>query len=353
MFLLSRAQFSSGLGKEDISIKYLRRAMQLGREESYQNVMCWLNHATMTRLSMKALDNNIEVAYVRSLVNRQGLVPASSPIEIEEWPWPVKIYTLGRFEIVRNGKAIRSSGKAQQKPLALLKALISLGGRGVAEFNLAEALWPDADGDMQHQSLATTLHRLRRILGEKDMVDYQDGHISLNPKYCWVDAWAFERLLSQAEIEARKNEKKSSLFAARYAEKAVELYKGNFLPQNNMDHWSIHMRERLKSRFLRGVSFLGRNLEKIEEREKAVEFYQKALETDPLVEEFYQRLMICYHRMDRVADSVLVFRRCLKNFDKVLNITPSTQTRALYNNLVAKQYAPRQKIEMLQKKSNM
>jgi DNA-binding SARP family transcriptional activator len=243
---------------------------------------------------------------------------------------------LGRFEIVQSGTPLRFNGKAQQKPLAMLKALIALGGRNVSEFSLSEALWPDADGDMQHQSLATTLHRLRRILGEKDVIEYQDGHLSLNSRLAWVDVWAFERLLSQAEIESKKNEEKSPFFAARYAERATNFYNGNFLPQNNLDYWSIHLRERLKSRFLRGVIFLGRNLEKINEREKAALQYQKALEIDPLVEEFYQRLMICYHRMGQNAQAVSVFKRCQKNLQSMLNVEPSIQTKAIYKNLIAK-----------------
>ena len=83
-----------------------------------------------------------------------------------------KNYALGRFEIVKEGTPLRFNGKAQQKPLAMLKALIALGGRNVSEFHIAEALWPDSDGDMQHQSLATTLYRLRQILGEKEMIEY-------------------------------------------------------------------------------------------------------------------------------------------------------------------------------------
>ena len=342
LYLLTKAQISMQTGKEEVGLKFLRKGMKLGREENYQRLMCWWNPATLTNLCIQALDNDIETDYVQELINIQGLVPEASPIEIEQWPWPMKIYSFGRFEIVKNGKPVRSSGKAQQKPLAMLKAIISLGGRNVAEVHLAEALWPEADGDMQHQALATTLHRLRRLLGGKEMVEFNDGHISLNSRCCWVDIWAFERLLSRAEVESRKKEMKSSFYAARYAEKAVNIYKGNFLPQN-VDHWSIHMREKLKSRFLRGVSFLGRNLEKIGEREKAVSYYMQALEIDHLVEEFYQRLMICYHRMDRNADAVLVFRRCLKNFDKALKISPSTQTRALYKNLLAKQYSAREK----------
>jgi DNA-binding SARP family transcriptional activator len=348
LYLLTKAQFSIERGKMDSGLKCLRKGMKLGREENYQRLMCWWTQKALTSLCMQALDNHIEVDYVRELVKKQGLIPDTSPIEIEQWPWPLRIYTFGRFEIVKHGKPIRSSGKAQQKPLAMLKALICLGGRGVAEFNLANTLWPDAEGDMQHQALATTLHRLRRILGDKEMLEFNDGRISLNSRYCWVDSWAFERLLSQGEDESRKQGQKSSFFAARCAEKAMELYTGNFLPQNT-DHWSIHMRERLKVRFLRGVSFLGRNLEKIGEQEKAIAFYMRALEIDPLVEEFYQRLMICYHRIGRDADAVIVFRECLKKFDKGLNIRPSSQTRALYKSLLAKHFIHHEKNDPTEK----
>jgi ATP/maltotriose-dependent transcriptional regulator MalT/DNA-binding SARP family transcriptional activator len=336
LYYLTKAQFSLDLGKEQVGTKYLKKAIQLGREQNYRKMMCWWNPKAITRLSMHALEKDIETEYVKDIINYHGLIPASAPIEIEEWPWPVKIYTLGRFEIVIDGKPVRFSGKAQQKPLAMLKALISLGGRNVSEFQLAEALWPDADGDMQHQSTATTLYRLRRFLGHKVMIEFQNGHLSLNPKYTWVDAWAFERLLTQSEIESVKNNIKSPFFAARYAETAIMLYKGSFLPQNNLDYWSIHLRERLKSRFLRGVIFLGSNLEKINEQNKAVLHYQKALEIDPLVEEFYQRLMICYHRKGRYAAAASVYKRCQKNLQSMMNVGPSTQTKAIYKNLITK-----------------
>jgi DNA-binding SARP family transcriptional activator len=121
-------------------------------------------------------------------------------------------------------------------------------------------------------------------------------------------------------------------FAAKYAERAINFYNGSFLPQNNLDYWSIHIRERLKSRFLRGVIFLGRNLEKINQQNKAILQYQKALEIDPLVEEFYQRLMICC----RNSEAVSVFMKCQKNLRSLLNVEPSIQTKTIYNNLISK-----------------
>ena len=341
MLYLSKAHFSLDIGKEKVGVKYLEKALKLGREEKYQDILSWWNPNVMSRLSMKALEVKIEVDYVKDLIRRQGIVPGESPIEIEQWPWPLKIYTLGRFEIAKDDKPLRFTGKAKQKPLAMLKALIALGGRGVSEEYLADAIWPDADGDMQHQSLATTLHRLRKILGGKDMVDFQDGYLSINSNYVWVDVWAFERLLSQAEKEFNKDEKRSVFFGSQYAEKAINLYKGDFLTQNSRDPWCIHLRERLKSRFLRGVISLGRSFEKLDKYEKATNCYLYALEVDSMIEEFYQRLMICYHRMDRTADAVLVYRRCQKTFLRMLQVDPSSHTQSIYKNLLVKSVDPK------------
>lgn len=52
-------------------------------------------------------------------------------IWLERWPCFLKIYTLGRFEILKDGKPVSFPVKIQQKPLAMLKALLAFGGMEV------------------------------------------------------------------------------------------------------------------------------------------------------------------------------------------------------------------------------
>jgi len=334
MCLLAKAQLLFGRGKDQDGIKNLKTALELGRREKYRNMLLWWDPSVMTHLCMRALEENIETEYVQSLITRRGLVPDTPPVEIEQWPWFLRVYTFGRFEIVKDGKPLRLKGKAQQKPLSLFKALITLGGRNISSLHLADMLWQDADGDMQQKSLSTTLHRLRRILGKNDLIDFQDGHLSINAKYCWIDTWAFERLLSKAEYESERKTEESASIVIRCAEKAIDLYKGDFLLQNNMEYSCVTMREHLKSRFLRGVKLLGRNLEKSGQQEKAVTRYLRALEVDSMVEEFYQRLMIYYQRQGLNSDAVAIFKRCQKNFSSILQVEPSVQTRAIYKSII-------------------
>ena len=92
--------------------------MTLGKTGGYVNSFVW-QPAVMAKLCAKALEAGIEVKYVQSLVRKRRLLPKEPPLEIEAWPWPIKIYTLGRFEIFKDDQLLQSKGKVQRKPLAL------------------------------------------------------------------------------------------------------------------------------------------------------------------------------------------------------------------------------------------
>ena len=61
---------------------------------------------------------------------------------IADWPWAFRVTTLGRFSLLRHGEPVTFSGKAQRRPLELLRVLIAHGGREVTEERVTEALWP-------------------------------------------------------------------------------------------------------------------------------------------------------------------------------------------------------------------
>ena len=115
---------------------------------------------------------------------------------------PVKIYSLGRFLLEIDGSPIRFAATAQRKPLEPLKALVALGGETVPVEQLTESLWPEAEGDKAQGSFATTLHRLRGLIGSATL-RHGDARLTLDPGCCWVDAWAFAGLLQQASRAVR------------------------------------------------------------------------------------------------------------------------------------------------------
>ncbi len=318
MCSLARAEFALAAGDEAAGLAALREAMALGRRQGLLNTPWW-RPQVMARLCARALEHGIEVEYVRRLVRTRGLVPDAPPLDVEPWPWPIRIVTLGRFELLRDGVPVGSGGKAQRKPLALLKALVALGGRQVREERLTEALWPDADGAAALQALAITLHRLRRLLGCEPAIRRQEGRVSLDPRYCWVDAWAFEHLAGRGGSRSIPS-----------AEQALALYQGPFLATDPDEPWALAMRERLRSRWLRLLDELGRHWEQAGAWEKAIDCYRKGLDVDECAEEVYRRLMGLYLRLGRRAEALAVYRRCRTVLAAELGVPPSPETEALH-----------------------
>ena len=329
---LSEAYHYLQQGKEEGALKAIRRALHIGKENGFVNpYMC--PPGVMEAILAKALDHGIEEEYTEQLIRRNDLVPGSHHATSDRWPWPIKIYTLGRFALLKNGKPVQFTGKIPQKPLAMLKALIAFGGREVSEERLTDILWPEADGDAAHSAFATTLSRLRQFLGAEKVIGFRDGKAMLDPRYCWVDVWAFERLLSEAfslwerGIPGRERED-----AMKLSQRVIKMYSGPFLGGEN-EPWMVSIRERLRNKVLRMIKTCGSYYEDSGAVENALECYQKGLEVDELIEEFYQRMIKCNYRLGRRAEALSVYKRCSQVLSSVLGINPSEETEALAKEL--------------------
>ncbi|MEZ5581649.1 MAG: hypothetical protein R3F37_01650 [Candidatus Competibacteraceae bacterium] len=234
----------------------------------------------VVRLCATALEADIEVEYVQTLIRKRGLLPDLSIATPEHWPCPVKIHTLGRFALVVEDQPITFGRKAQRKPLELLKALIARGGRDVPQASIADTLWPDAEGDNAQQALTTTTHRLRRLLRHEQALGVSDGRLFLDPRYCWVDVWNLERHLNEAlgcvsQIhDASKPEQLKPLTQILLKE-----YRGSFLGQDT-EPWAIKTRERLRDKYLKCLNELGATWKARGDQEMVRACYEQRLEVE-------------------------------------------------------------------------
>ena len=329
MCLMLKANIALDHKKEQEGLKFLRKAMSLGREQGYVNMIYWCYSPVMTKLCAKALIEGIEVDYARSLVRIHKLKPPS--YHIENWPWALKIHTFDRFEVIKNDEPIRFSGRTQKRPLDLLKILVAYGGIEVNVEQIMDALWYELDGDMAHSNFSTTLNRLRKLIDIKDIIQLQGGKVTLNQNFCQVDTWAFEHTLNEAETLGKKGEEGKTILLY---EKAIDNYKGHFLEKENEEPWMIPLRERLKNRFLNAIIKLGKCLEQQKAFEKAIECYEKGCAVDNLEEVFYQRIMLCCHNIGRKSEAIRIYNRCRDTLNRILKIEPSHETKAVYQKIL-------------------
>jgi DNA-binding SARP family transcriptional activator len=307
------------LNNQQDMLTHLQVCFRLGREKDIKASAVWPPIMISTLCSL-ALEHNIEPDYARSIIRIYNYTPRDSLHVGEHWPWPLKIYTLGRFSVLLNNKPLET----ETRPFDILKALLAFGGRDVHEEKIMDALWPDAEGDQAQASFKTSLHRLRKVLGEPNVLILKNHQLSLNEQYAWVDAWAISRLFEPAQHSIKiKNTAQNIELAGRL----MQYYRGHFFASEH-NSWVIHQRESLRLRFIRHTLAVAQAIEN-KDSQIAIQCYQRLLETDTLIEEAYQGLIRCYQAQGRQAEAQVIYEKCVTLFDSINGSSPSSATTNL------------------------
>jgi ATP/maltotriose-dependent transcriptional regulator MalT/DNA-binding SARP family transcriptional activator len=333
LILMVEAYARLAANEKDRARGLLAQALARGRTEQSASSFRWLV-VGFRRLLGVALVDAIEPDYARALIS-EFAVTAESP-DIEQWPWPIRIRTLGGFALLVDGAPLRSPRKTQKKPLELLKAVIARGEQAVSASQLTESLWPDADGDTAANALEVTLRRLRKLLGRDEAILLADGRVSLNAGCCWLDTWAFERAQNRIGALAAGARSVTDAELEESDARLMTLYRGHFLAGDEEKPWLLGCRQRLASRMFRGVMALGELWEARGAPERAELTYRRGVELDPASESLYRRLIALQSRRGHYAEALETYQRCRKMLAATLRVEPSAETQALYRRILEK-----------------
>jgi len=333
MSLLIYAAVALEHGRQSSGLNALQYALKLGREMGYTSFIWW-QPRMMTRLAAIALQNGIETEYVKGLIRRRGLRPDNAIEVVEDWPWPFRIRAFGRFSLERDEQADAFRGK-HGRPMDLLKVAVALGGKEVSVERIMDALWPRIDADYAYRSFNTTLHRLRKLLGDDEAILLQGGRLSLNENWFWIDLWAFEHLsTSVLDLLRGSHEFIDAKQLIDLGQQIFKLYQGPMLGDDDAA-WAIAAREREQNKLVRCISGIARYLIDHGHVDDAISFLEQGLEVDELAEALYRQLMLCYQQLDRKAEAIEVFDRCRKTLAAQLDTRPAPETDQIYQRLMA------------------
>ena len=326
---LIEAHLADRLGDRARCMVALAAAFSTGREYGYDfGPMPYCCGDMMPRLASIALAHDIDRPFALQIILRYKL-PA--PVDAApQWPWPIRIRTLGQFAVERDGEADKPARKESRKPLDLLKLLLASEGKAVGVTHLCNALWPEAEGDAARNSFDNALHRLRKLLGGDRHVQLQSGGLMLDTASCWTDVAALSACL--ARMEARLGDPvydvDASLLIA-FADRALTLYQGDFLAGEDSLLDVQQARERIRARWTRQLGEAGAHLQASGQPAQAARIYQRVTEQQPLAEDIYRRLIQCLIAQGRPAEAYEAYRRCRQQLSVVLGLKPAPQTDAL------------------------
>lgn len=310
-------------GEPETALRLTRQALRLAQDYNREGFLRW-SGPLLAPLLKAVLRTRTDTEFARRIIRRFQLAPPDNRMD-PDWEWEIRVNTLGGFEIAKDGAVMVFSGKLPKKSLALMKLLATHGPGDVPERQILDALWPDEEGDAAEKSLSVTLLRLRRLLGDNDLIRHQGGKLSLDARRCWVDAWAFEHMLAMPTGNGTSRRAPP--------EAALALYQGALLPEDADESWSVTPRERLRAKFIHALADHGGELERAERFDEAIDCYQKGLDADPIIESFYQGLMRCYERLDRHTEGIAAYRRLKQTLSVTLGLPPSASTEKLYQSL--------------------
>jgi LuxR family transcriptional regulator, maltose regulon positive regulatory protein len=276
-------------------------------------------------LLLQARQNNWESGFVDRLLDNLGLK------EVEVHPgFRLRVQTLGSFRVWRGSESIPSNGWRRESARQLFQLFITYRHAPLDRDQICEYLWPDADPGVAQRNFKITLNTLYQVLeperdpGSESAFIFRDGTTyALRPKAdLWLDAEEFSMLVK----EAGKTD--GSLL-----QKAIELYRGDYLAESLYEVWAAEERERLASSFLESADRLTEILIAHEQYTEAIDLSQRVLARDKCWERAYRHLMWAYDRLGDRGQVGRTFQRCVQSLQEELDISPSPETQALYQKL--------------------
>jgi len=248
----------------------------------------------------------------------------------------IRIYLLGRFEIVREGQKLRADEWPRRKAAALIKCLAIQ--KRLIKDQAIDLFWPDNDLDSGANNLYRTLHEMRQTLNKSLGPDtaelvfgFEDSVLSLNESI-WVDVFEFERLCSV--FTKSQSERIASL------EQALALYQGDLLPDDLYAEWTLTLRESLRRQYHEASLALATLYRDTRQYDRIFPLLTPLLAHDLADEPIHRELMRAYALTGRRHDALRQYQTCVQALASELDLAPEPETAALYTQILNGQLTP-------------
>lgn len=205
-------------------------------------------------------------------------------------------------------------------------------GKSVRKEQILTALWGTVNGRAS-QTFYSTIHYLRKTLGEELVITSKGGIYALDLMYSerkiWYDVAAFEDqyTLGKQALAEKTDERAKIAFEA-----AVKLYRGDYVEAFYSD-WCTSRRDELRRLYLDTRRQLAQIAWRNEQVEESIIHWQQTLVVDSCLEEAHYGLMCCYIRQGKRGLALWQYQRYTKALQQEWGTVPGTVIQNLYRRL--------------------
>ena len=236
---------------------------------------------------------------------------------------PLKIRLFGAVEVVRGDKPLVIQSRSSQ---ALLAYLLLKPHTQHRREKIASDIWAEAGEENSRAYLRNALWVLRKIAGGKFFLA-DKNLVGINP--------AAEYQLDVDRLSGLKGQNGS----IETLMEVLDSYRGELLA-DFYDDWIVTEREHLNRLYVSHFVDLLEKLQKESRWQQVIEWGEKLIRNDEAPEKAFRILMKAYAEAGEISNVTSVYQRCIRFLKQQLDVAPSAETEALYQNLIHKTLAP-------------
>lgn len=257
------------------------------------------------------------------------------------------IFTLGVFDIKLEDTSLIKDSSRSYRLYKLLQYFITFKNKKILADTIIENIWPDHESYDPYNMLRAQIYRLRQLI-KKALPEDEDEKLYMSINFSngyyfldvgdnvIIDTDEFVKFISLGD-ESIIEDPHSSI---GYYEKALELFKGQYLEENNYELWLVPMKNYYSSLYMQTLFKLIEILESYEEFEKIIKLYQDAIVHEAQNETLHVGLMEAMLKVGKVKDaqSHYEYISFLLNKNVITNPSLALQEigRKIQNNLIEK-----------------
>ncbi|MFL5654308.1 MAG: BTAD domain-containing putative transcriptional regulator [Ktedonobacteraceae bacterium] len=251
----------------------------------------------------------------------------------------LRVYTFGAFHLDWQVPPCTTEDlwKSRTSARTLLKLLLCAPGRQASRSQLAGILWPETDEDRARESLRSASKVLRKVLctarGEELLEQHNQNTILklAEQSHLWVDADAFEDLISQAGRATTPDE------ALALWQQAKVLLRGEFLADDQGSEWMRHRWIKQRQQALRMArGRMVRHLADLYLQRGQVSLAEEVLEQHiirfPTDQDALYRLLLLLERQGCVEEACVLYQRA-NHLLGAVGKQPAAHVRTYYEQL--------------------
>ncbi len=197
---------------------------------------------------------------------------------------------------------------------------------------LMALFWGERSPSSANNSLNVAIYTIRKhfqsVFPEQEIILYRNDSYVINPE---LDISSDSGLFMDYWQKARSIEVSQGLEAAiGVYNKALALYRGDFLENMLYEEWCEAERDNLKEIYLlmlerSSTYFFNEGL-----YTASINICRKILAKDPCLEYSYRRLIICYDRLGLRDKAIRQFQKCARILSEELGVEPSEETKRIF-----------------------